>query len=185
MPHLISLCFNRRVVCPFRAPAGRAFVGRDNVRQRAYSKPDQPELDALRAEITRLQNAIADQQADLKKLEDRLNQWQAAPVAESQPIQAVAAQPDTSTSNSSSSAPLDFSGYFSTRYSRIANPASSNYDQETVSLFVDKTIGPLKFHSELEYEYGPILLSSVSRRDRPQANSTRKPHGSITSIVTG
>lgn len=115
------------------------------------------ELDVLRAEIARLKQTIADQQTDLKKLEDRLDNWQAAPVTQPQDTQTVTARANGDPSASNDSKPLDFSGYFSSRYSRIAGPVSSNYDQQTVSLFVDKNVGRLKFHSELEYEYGPDL----------------------------
>jgi hypothetical protein len=108
------------------------------------------DVESVRAEIAHLKETIEQQQKSLQTFEEKLDSQMQASLAA--PEKADAVSPSASDPGAK---PLDISGYFSSRYSRVKDsPEAQSYEQQTMSLFFDKTLGFLQLHSELEYEYG-------------------------------
>jgi hypothetical protein len=139
------------------------------------SQPLSPDdLVAMREQIAQLQHSIAQQQIVLTSLEEKLSGKTAAANPSPQlggvatsPLQPEAEeQPSDITTPSSvgpndpqpeiEHKPLDISGYLSSRWTRLAGASEEpTFQQQTVSLFLDKTFGRVQFHSELEYQFAP------------------------------
>lgn len=111
------------------------------------------EVAELRAEIVSLRQTVAAQQSTLEALQTRLDSLNQATT---EPVAAAALGGSTPAAEELEGKPLQISGYLSSRFSRVpAAHQPADFGQQNMSVFLDKQLGALRLHTELEYEYGP------------------------------
>jgi hypothetical protein len=128
--------------------------------QSATSVDGQPrvqhEISALRAEIDQLLGR-------LKVLEQRVEAAPATPPPER------ATEPQSAEADVPTERPVDLSGYIASRY--VKDPRSrelGSYQSHTVSVFVGKSLGRWRVHTELEFDH----LPEMNLRGMPIARPT-------------
>lgn len=117
----------------------------------------QDELAAVKAELRRQQEIIADLMKKVEELESK----QAASVSHAELQQEAATQQErVGALEESLLGRVNLTGYYATEYINEDSPTVGAFRQHFLSFFVSKRINHWNFFSETEFEYGPHLAAT-------------------------